>query len=106
MTLSLAVRRGLWETVGAADRAVFEACAAHEYHLALADARAHALIAGQVAAPAKWPVRLAWSNAVSDALDQALTEVVERIAASDPSASRIHDSYQAFRHLLGEDIVA
>ena len=106
MTLSLAVRRGLWETIGAADRAVFEACAAQEYHLALADARAHALIAGQVAAPAKWPVRLAWSDAVSEALDLALSEVVERIVASDPSARRIHDSYQAFRHLLGEDIVA
>jgi TRAP-type mannitol/chloroaromatic compound transport system substrate-binding protein len=106
MTLSLAVRTGLWETIGAADRAVFEACAAQEYHLALADARAHALIAGQVAAPAKWPVRLAWPDAVCEALDQALTEVVERIAASDPSASRINDSYQAFRHLLGEDIVA
>ena len=106
MTLTLAVRMGLWETIGAADQAVFEACAAQEYHLALADARAHALIAGQVAAPARWPVRLAWSDAVSDALDQALTEVLERIAASDPSASRIHDSYQAFRHLLGEDIVA
>ena len=104
--LSLAVRRGLWEAIGAADRAVFEACAAQEYHLSLADARAHALIAGQVAAPAKWPVRLAWSDAVSEALDQALAEVVERIAASDPSARRIHDSYQAFRHLLGEDIIA
>jgi TRAP-type mannitol/chloroaromatic compound transport system substrate-binding protein len=105
MLLSLAVRKGLWETIGAADRAIFDACAAQEYHLALADARAHALIAGQIEAPAKWPVRLAWPDTVSDALDQALAEVVERIAASDPSARRIHDSYQAFRHLLGEDII-
>jgi TRAP-type mannitol/chloroaromatic compound transport system substrate-binding protein len=51
-------------------------------------------------------VRLAWSDAVCEALDQALSEVVERIAASDLSARRIHDSYQAFRHLLGEDIIA
>ncbi len=92
--------------MGAADRAVFEACAAQEYHLSLADARAHALLAGQIGAPAKWPVRLAWTDAVSQALDQALAEVVERVAASDPGARRIHDSYQAFRHLLGEDLLA
>ena len=81
MALSLAVRRGVWDAISAADRAIFEACAAQEYHLSLADARAHALLAGQIAAPAKWPVRLAWADAVSDALDQALAEVVERIAA-------------------------
>ena len=28
------------------------------------------------------------------------------IAANDASARRIHDSYQAFRHLLGEDVIA
>ena len=100
------VRKALWEAIGPADRTIFEACAAQEYHLALADARAHALIAGQIEAPAKWPVRLAWPDTVSEALDQALAEVVERIAASDASARRIHDSYQAFRHLLGEDIIA
>jgi TRAP-type mannitol/chloroaromatic compound transport system substrate-binding protein len=104
--LSLAVRKSVWDGMGAADRVIFEACAAQEYHLSLADARAHALLAGQIGAPAKWPVRLAWSDTVSEALDQALAEVVERIAAADPGARRIHDSYQAFRHLLGEDIVA
>jgi TRAP-type mannitol/chloroaromatic compound transport system substrate-binding protein len=106
MLLSLAVRKSVWDAMSAADRAIFEACGAQEYHLSLADARAHALIAGQIEAPAKWPVRFAWSDEVSDVLDQAVAEVVERIAAGDPSARRIHDSYQAFRHLLGEDLVA
>jgi TRAP-type mannitol/chloroaromatic compound transport system substrate-binding protein len=106
MLLSLAMPIGLWEAIGAADRAVFEACAVQEYHLALADARAHALIAGQVGAPAKWPVRLAWSEEVSETFDLALAEAMEGVAASDPSAQRIHDSYQAFRHLLGEDLIA
>jgi TRAP-type mannitol/chloroaromatic compound transport system substrate-binding protein len=104
--LSLAVRRGVWEAMGAADRVIFEACAAQEYYLSLAEARGHALMAGQVQAPGKWPVRLAWSDAVSEALDEASAEVVERIAARDPDAQRIHDSYQAFRHLLGEDVIA
>ncbi len=60
----------------------------------------------QVAAPAKWPVRLAWTDAVADAFDAALAEVVEALAAVDGSARRIHDSYQAFRHLLGDDVIA
>ena len=49
MALSLAVRRSVWEAMSAADRAIFEACAAQEYQLSLAEARAHALLAGQVA---------------------------------------------------------
>lgn len=104
--LSLAVRRTLWDGMSAADQTIFEACAAQEYHLSLADTRAHALLVGQVEAPAKWPVRLAWTDTVSEALDQASAEVVERIAAGDASARRIHDSYHAFRHLLGDDIIA
>jgi TRAP-type mannitol/chloroaromatic compound transport system substrate-binding protein len=104
--LSLTVRRDVWEAMSAADRAIFEAGSAQDYHLSLAEARAHALLAGQVAAPAKWPVRLAWTDAVADAFDAALAEVVEALAAVDGSARRIHDSYQAFRHLLGDDVVA
>jgi TRAP-type mannitol/chloroaromatic compound transport system substrate-binding protein len=90
----------------AADQAIFDACAAQEYQLSLAEARAHAALAAQIGAQAKWPVRLAWSDTVAEALDGALAEVVEHIAAVDASARRIHDSYQAFRHLLGEDLVA
>jgi TRAP-type mannitol/chloroaromatic compound transport system substrate-binding protein len=103
--LSLTVRKGVWDAMSAADRAIFEACTAQDYHLSLAEVRAHALLAGQLGAPAKWPVRVAWADSVSDALDWALAEVMERIAAEDASARRIHDSYQAFRHLLGEDLI-
>lgn len=106
VAMSLDVRRSVWDAISGADRAIFEACAAQEYHLSLAEARAHAMLAGQIAAPAKWPVRLAWADVVSDALDRALAEVVEGIAAKDAGAQRIHDSYQAFRHLLGEDVIA
>ena len=105
MVQSLTVRKSLWEAMGAADRVIFEACAAQECQLALADAQAHALIAGQIEAPTKWPVRIAWPDNISDALDQALAEVMEGIAANDPHGRRIHDSYRAFRHLLREDIL-
>jgi TRAP-type mannitol/chloroaromatic compound transport system substrate-binding protein len=104
--LSLDVRKSLWDGMSASDRAIFEACAAQEYHLSLADARAHALIAGQVQAEAKWPVRVAMSDALADALDLALADVLQGVAAADPEGRRIHDSYQAFRRLLGEDVIA
>jgi hypothetical protein len=42
---------------------------------------------------------------VVDALETALAEVVEGIAGSDPAGRRIHDSYQAFRQLLHEDVL-
>jgi TRAP-type mannitol/chloroaromatic compound transport system substrate-binding protein len=106
LLLSLGVARGLWDGMSAADRAIFEACAAQEYQLSLTDAAAHALIASQVAAPTKWPVRLAWPSGLAEALDQAAAEVVERIAATDAASRRIHDSFRAFRRFLGDPATA
>jgi hypothetical protein len=64
------------------------------------------LIAAQVEAPSKWPVRLAWPSRMADAFDRAAAEAVERIAATDAASRRILDSYQAFRRLLGEPATA
>ena len=86
--------------MSAADRAIFEGCAAQEYQLSLTDAAAHAMIARQVESPSKWPVRLAWSSEVRADLERAAIEAVWAIRATDPEAQRIHDSYQAFRRVL------
>jgi TRAP-type mannitol/chloroaromatic compound transport system substrate-binding protein len=101
LLLSLDIARPLWDGLSAADRAIFEACAVEAYQLSLTEARAHELIAAQVETPGKWPVRLAWPDRVAEAFDQTTAAAVERMAATDPSARRIHDSYQAFRRLLG-----
>jgi TRAP-type mannitol/chloroaromatic compound transport system substrate-binding protein len=106
LLLSLGVAKRLWDGMSVADRAIFEACAAQEYHLSLTDARAHVLIASQVEAPTKWPVRLPWPSRLAEAFDQAAADAVERIAAIDPASRRIHDSYQAFRRMLGEPATA
>ena len=106
LLLSLGVAKPLWNGMNAADRAIFEACAAQEYQLSLVDAAAHALIARQVETPSKWPVRLTLSAGLSEALDLAAAEIVEAIAATDPASRRIHDSYQAFRRMLGEPATA
>ena len=65
-------------------------------------AKAQMIISTAPAAPSKWPVRLAWSSTLARTFDQAAAEAVGRIAATDPASRRIHDSYQAFRRMLGE----
>jgi TRAP-type mannitol/chloroaromatic compound transport system substrate-binding protein len=98
--LALGVRRQLWERLTAADQAIFEACAAEAYHSSLTDAHAHALLARQVEAPEKWPVRVAFSAEITAALSATTQDAIARLAEFDASARRIHDSYQAFRAAL------
>jgi TRAP-type mannitol/chloroaromatic compound transport system substrate-binding protein len=104
--LSLSVARHVWDGMSPADRAIFEACAAQEYQLSLADAWAHAMVAAEVAGPAKWPVRIPLSPQLTATVERAAEVAVERVAATDPVARRIHDSYRAFRHMLGEAVTA
>ncbi len=106
MLLSLNVSRPLWESMSAADRAIFEGCAAQEHQLSLTDATAHAIIAAQVEGPNKWPVRQAWSAGLSTAFERAAAEALQAIAAIDPASRRIHDSYQAFHRMLAGQAVA
>jgi TRAP-type mannitol/chloroaromatic compound transport system substrate-binding protein len=98
--LALGVRRQVWEHLTVADRAIFEACSAEAYHLSLTDAHAHALLARQVEAPEKWPVRVDFSAEITAALNATARDAVARLAEFDVSARRIHDSYRAFRAVL------
>lgn len=102
LMLSLNVRKALWDGLNAADQTILESCAAQEHQLSLAEGRIHALVARQIAATSKWPVRLAFAPEVAAALEQAAAGVVEDIAGIDAQSRRVHDSYQAFRHLVGE----
>lgn len=100
--LSIAIARPVWDGLGATDQAIFEACAAHEYQLSLADVRAHAWMAAQIERPAKWPVRETLPGELSAALEAAAVDAIAQVAATDHAARRIHDSYQAFRRVVGE----
>jgi TRAP-type mannitol/chloroaromatic compound transport system substrate-binding protein len=106
LLLSLGIAKPLWDGLSAGDRAIFEACAAEAYQLSLTEARAHDLMAAQVETPGKWPLRLAWPSRMVAAFDETAAAVVERMATTDPSTRRIHDSYQAFRRLIGEPATA
>ena len=97
--LSLDVRKEVWDRLGAADQAIFEACAAEAYQVALVEARAHEMMAAQVAQTSKWPVRSALGRELSAALERTAGEVIADMAGRDREARRIHDSYLALpRH--------
>ena len=99
LLLSLGVNKPLWDGMSAADRAIFEACAAQEYQLSLTDAAAHALIESQVETPTKWPVRLAGQRLARPSTGRRRGGGAH--CATDAASRRIHDSYQAFRRMLG-----
>ena len=103
--LSLDVRRQVWDGLGAADQAIFEACAAEAYALSLAEAQGHEMMAAQFAATAKWPVRSALGGELRAALKRTAGEVLAQVAGYDADARRIHDSHQAFRAML-DDLIA
>jgi hypothetical protein len=94
MTVTLAVQSARWHAMSAAERAILEVCALAEYHSALADARAHALLQRHVGYPLQ---RLALPSNLAAALDRATYDAVESVAASDPVAGRIADSHRMFR---------
>lgn len=100
--LSLDVRKEVWDHLGAADQAIFEACAAEAYQLALVEARAHEMMAAQVAQTSKWPVRSVLGHELSAALQRTAGEILADMAGRDHDARRVHDSYQAFRTMLGD----
>jgi hypothetical protein len=103
MALALTVRRDLWESMGAAEQGLFEVCATAEYHAALAEARAHAMVEARLAASVP---RLSFHPRLAAALDRAAADVVERLARLDPTSRRIADSHRAFRALMDEGPVA
>jgi TRAP-type mannitol/chloroaromatic compound transport system substrate-binding protein len=100
--LSLDVRKEVWDHLGATDQAILEACAAEAYQLALVEARAHEMMAAQVTQTSKWPVRSALGHELSGALKRTASEVLADMAGRDRDAQRIHDSYLAFRAMLGD----
>jgi TRAP-type mannitol/chloroaromatic compound transport system substrate-binding protein len=98
--LSLGVRRTLWETFSTSDRAVFEACAAEETRLWLADALAHRRIAWRTLVERHGVVPLPAGGQQAATLARAAEEAVTTLAGSSPRAQRIDASYRAFRALI------
>jgi TRAP-type mannitol/chloroaromatic compound transport system substrate-binding protein len=97
----LLVASRLWEGLDAADQAIFEAGAAAEYRLALAEANMAAAIATYKRGAAKWPVRTSLPPSLANTLAEVATAVVEEVAGFDAASRRIAASYRAYRAFNG-----
>jgi TRAP-type mannitol/chloroaromatic compound transport system substrate-binding protein len=98
---TLTVERGLWDQLAPADQAVFEACAAQEHRLRLAEAKLYAGVAAGTRVPSKWPLRRPLPAALRDVLAAAGRAVVAELAEHDAACRRIADSYAAYRDWSG-----
>ena len=97
VVITLTVDRGLWDGLTPADQAIFEACAAEEHRLALAEAKVQAVMAAQMRVAAKWPLRQTFAGPLSRALEAAACAVVAEAAGHDAASRRIAASYRAHR---------
>jgi TRAP-type mannitol/chloroaromatic compound transport system substrate-binding protein len=97
---ALGIRRTLWETMTAADQALFELCAAEATRNMLAETTALDGIARTVLTSEHGVRFERFSGDLICALAQAADDVVADAAASDGKARRINDSFMAFREQL------
>ena len=98
---SLGMARALWDSLGAADQAIFTAAAAAELQLALAEEEAHRrLLYPEPPADKKWP----FARELTRAIRRVSDAVVAQVAGADAQAQRINAGYVAFRRLaLGDE---
>ncbi len=97
--LSLGMRRSLWDSLSAADRAIFEVCAGAAFQRALGDVRAHETILRR---------RLAASGVtfdtlaapILDAFATATDGVMANVFQGGSAARKIHESYMEFKASL------
>jgi len=102
--LSLDVRLATWNRLGSADQAIFEACAAEACAQSLVEVQGHQMMTAQLATTAKWPLKSPLGPQLRSALERTAHDVLGHVAGHDLDAQRIHDSYQAFRGMLGQPI--
>lgn len=98
--ISFGVRASLWARMDAADRAIFEAAAAAEYRLALAEARAHEFMVRELFVDTFGVSLAPFPDDVSGALSRVADAVVAHVAGHDEQAQAINASYMAFRRAV------
>jgi TRAP-type mannitol/chloroaromatic compound transport system substrate-binding protein len=96
MALSLGMRRSFWDRLSASEQAIFEACAAEETRLTLAEAKAHERIARDHMVATHGVILEQLPSELLSRLSVESERVVEATADYDAKARRIHDSYMGF----------
>lgn len=96
-TTVLSVRRDVWETMTIADRAIFEAGAAHELNTVVAESFSVSLGLRQALSAQRGIAFDVLPQDVVDASTEAAARIVAMLANHSDAAARIHASYTAFR---------
>jgi TRAP-type mannitol/chloroaromatic compound transport system substrate-binding protein len=101
--VSLGVSRALWDALAPSEQAMFEAAAAAEYQLSLAEEEAHRhLLRPEPPAERVWPIAAELAHAIGCVSEA----VVAHAAGTDAETRRISDSYTAFRRATATSAVA
>jgi TRAP-type mannitol/chloroaromatic compound transport system substrate-binding protein len=96
-TLSLGLRRALWEKMSKTDQAILEACAAAENTINLAEFNAHNAEALETLTTEDGVKLHEFSDEIFRKAGEAAKAVLAEAAASDPPTKKVHDSFLAFR---------
>jgi TRAP-type mannitol/chloroaromatic compound transport system substrate-binding protein len=100
-TLTLGVRRAIWDALSEADQEMLSAVAAAEFHISLASERAQARVLASVLAQSGGPAMSAWPAEIATAVSRVSSAVIAHVARSDAKAARIAASYRAFMAASG-----
>jgi TRAP-type mannitol/chloroaromatic compound transport system substrate-binding protein len=96
-TLSLGVRRALWDKMSKGDQAIMQACALAENNVMLAEFNANNASALETL-QTKHGVQLhEFSDAIFKAAAAAARDILAKAAAADPLTGKIYASFSAFK---------
>lgn len=96
-TLSLGVRRALWDGMTQADKTILEACAIAENNIDLAEFNRNNAEALDTLVTKHGVALHEFSDEIFKTAGEAARDVLASAAAQDPLTKKVHDSYMAFR---------
>ena len=97
LMLSLGTRASLWARLTAADKAVIEGVAAEAYLVAQTHAMQRALLLEDLAKLRRWPVDTHMPDGLATAIERAVSDVADGIAATSAFAAHVIASHRGFR---------
>lgn len=101
-TLSLGVRRALWDQMPKNDRTILAACAAAENNISLAEFNAKNAAALNTLINQNGVQLHEFPNEIFEAAGKAAKDILSKAAANDPLTGKIYESYMKFRKSILE----
>lgn len=96
-TLSVGIRRAVWDKLAKSDQAIIEACCHAENNVDLAEFNANNTAALETLITKHGVKLIEFSDDIYKAIGKTAREVVEQIGTADPQTKKVFDSFMAFR---------